>query len=135
VEHVATLELIPDLRAPRAARTFAAETLAAWDVSPPDVEAVQLVVSELVTNALRHAPDSPAVTLQLARMDDCIRVLVSDEGPGDPEQNEPDPGSGVVSGRGLWLVDAFTERWGTARDERGGKTVWGELRTGSISKG
>jgi len=134
VEQHATVELVPGMHAPRRARAFTGETLAGWDVRPPDVEAVQLVVSELVTNALRHAPDSPAVTLQLVLMGDCIRVLVSDCGAGEPERNQLDPGSGAVSGRGLWIVDAITERWGTARDERGGKTVWGELRTGSMSK-
>lgn len=133
MEQHATLELVPELRAPRAARTFAAETLAGWDLPTDCVEAAQLVVSELVTNAVRHAPGSPAVTLQLTLTDDCIRVLVSDQGPGDPERIRSDPGSDV-RGRGIWIVDAFTERWGTEPDDGGGKTVWGELRVGPATE-
>jgi anti-sigma regulatory factor (Ser/Thr protein kinase) len=130
VEQHAALELVPELRAPRAARAFAAETIAGWDLPADNVEPVQLVVSELVTNALRHAPQSRTVTLELVLMDDCIRVLVSDGGAGEPERNQPEPESDV-RGRGIWIVDAFTERWGTQRDDRGGKTVWGELRVGA----
>ena len=40
------------LRAPHAARAFVAETLKAWDIQAEEVDAAQLVVSELVTNAV-----------------------------------------------------------------------------------
>jgi len=133
VEQHATLKLVPELRAARAARAFTAQTLARWNLPAERVEVAQLVVSELVTNALRHAPHSPTVTLQLVLTDDCMRVLVSDAGPGEPEQSEPEPDSDV-SGRGIWIVDAFTDRWGTERDGRGGKTVWGELRVGAATR-
>jgi len=124
----ATLEIVPGLRAPRTARTFTGETLARWDVQPPDVEAAQLVVSELVTNALLHAPESRAITLQLLAGDNSVEVRVSDEGLTAPERQDPsDPGSGIDSGRGVWIVDAFTAHWGTERDEHGGKTVWCEV--------
>ena len=134
MEHVATLELVPELRAPHAARAFAGATLAEWNLAAEAVEAAQLVISELVTNALRHASDSPDVTLQLVLTDDCIRVLVSDGGPGEPKQARPDAGSSDVSGRGLWIVDAFTNHWGTEPNARGGKTVWCEIPTEPVSK-
>ena len=133
MEQHATLELAPELRAPRAARAFAAETLAGWDLPTDCVESAQLVVSELVTNALRHAPESPTVTLQLVLTGDCVRVLVSDHGSGEPERIQSEPGSDV-RGRGIWIVDAFTERWGTEPDDGGGKTVWGELRVGAMTE-
>jgi anti-sigma regulatory factor (Ser/Thr protein kinase) len=130
VEHDATLELVPDLRAPHAARSFANEILTAWDVQAQDVEALQLVISELVTNALRHAPESPAITLQLLARDGSVQVRVSDRGGGTPERRSPsDPATGIESGRGVWIVDAFTDHWGTEADGHGGKTVWCEVRT------
>ena len=131
----ATLDLVPGLGAPHTARAFTGETLAAWDVRPPDVEAVQLVVSELVTNALIHAPESQAITLQLLADDACVQVRVSDEGLNSPERrNAPDPGSGIENGRGIWIVDAFTDHWGTESGEHGGKTVWCEVPTERMSK-
>ena len=124
----ATLELAPALRAPRAARAFVAETLVAWDVQAEDVEAVQLVVSELVTNAVLHAAESPTITLELILTEDAVRVLVSDCGPGDPERQAHPHAWTAETGRGVWLVEAFSEQWGTKARGRDGKTVWCELR-------
>lgn len=123
----ATLELIPALLAPRAARAFVAETLTAWNVNAGEVEAAQLVVSELVTNAVLHAADSPTISLDLRLTDGAVRILVSDGGLGGPEPRlHPDPRTGET-GRGIWLVDAFAERWGTETHGRNGKTVWCDL--------
>jgi serine/threonine-protein kinase RsbW len=134
VEHNAIIELVPALRAPRAARAFVAETLDAWDVQAEQVEAVQLVASELVTNAVVHAPETPVVTLELLMADGSVRVLVSDRGQGEPERlSRPDPES-AESGRGVWIIDAFADRWGSEPNERGGKTVWCELRAGSATR-
>ena len=131
VDQQATLQLVPALRAPRAARTFVAETLTAWDVQADGVEAVKLVVSELVTNAVLHAPDSPTISVGLRLTDDVVRVLVTDGGLHEPErQAPPDPWT-AETGRGVWLVDAFTEQWATETHGRNGKTVWCELRAGA----
>ena len=123
----ATLQLVPALRAPRAARAFVAETLTAWNVQADEVEAAQLVVSELVTNAVLHAAESPTISLDLHLTDGAVRVLVSDGSLGEPDRRlHPDPRTGET-GRGIWLVDAFAERWGTETHGRDGKTVWCEL--------
>ena len=123
----ATLELVHGLRAPRAARAFVAETLTAWNVQADEVEAAQLVVSELVTNAVLHAADSPTIILDLRLTDGAVRVMVSDGGLGEPDRRpHPDPRTSET-GRGVWLVDAFAERWGTEMHGREGKTVWCEL--------
>ena len=123
----ATLELVPALRAPRAARAFVAETLTAWDIRADKVEAAQLVVSELVTNAVLHAAGSATITVDLRLIDGAVRVLVSDAGDGEPEHRpHPDPRTGQT-GRGVWLIDAFAARWGTETHGRDGKTVWCEL--------
>lgn len=124
----ATLQLVPALRAPRVARAFVADTLTAWAVQADGVEAAKLVVSELVTNAVLHAPESPTISVDLRLTDGLVRVLVTDGGLGEPQRRDlPDPGT-AETGRGAWLVDAFTERWGTETHGRDGKTVWCELR-------
>jgi len=115
------------LRAPRAARAFVAETLTAWNVQADEVEAAQLVVSELVTNAVLHAAESPTISLDLHLTDGAVRLLVSDGSLGEPDRRlRPDPQTGET-GRGVWLVDAFAECWGTETRGGDGKTVWCEL--------
>jgi anti-sigma regulatory factor (Ser/Thr protein kinase) len=115
------------LRAPRAARAFVAETLTAWNVRADEVEAAQLVVSELVTNAVLHAAETATISLDLHLTDGAVRVLVSDGSLGEPDRRlRPDPRRGET-GRGVWLVDAFAECWGTETHGRDGKTVWCEL--------
>jgi anti-sigma regulatory factor (Ser/Thr protein kinase) len=134
VNQHATLELSPALRAPRAARAFVAETLTTWNVQADKVEAAQLVVSELVTNVVLHAADSPTISLDLQLIDGAVRVLVSDTGPGEPERSVHSESWHAETGRGVWLVDAFAERWGTETHGRDGKTVWCELSIESPTK-
>jgi anti-sigma regulatory factor (Ser/Thr protein kinase) len=122
------------LRAPRAARAFVAETLVAWDLRADDVEAVQLVVSELVTNAVLHAAESPAITLELMLTDDAVRVLVSDCSLGEVERRTQSHPMTAETGRGVWLVDAFSDQWGTETRGGNGKTVWCELRVEAPAK-
>ena len=125
----ATLQLVPALRAPRAARAFVAETLTAWNVQADKVEAAQLVVSELVTNAVLHAAESHTISVDLRLTDGVVRVLVSDGGLGGSGRRAHADPSTAETGRGVWLVDAFAERWGTETHGRDGKTVWCELST------
>ena len=97
----------------------------ALDGVPPDVvETVALLVSELATNSIRHA--SAGFTLGIERRPDRIRISVADAGPGNPELRTPDPGE--TSGRGLQIVEALSDDWGStpAPDGRG-KTVWFEI--------
>jgi anti-sigma regulatory factor (Ser/Thr protein kinase) len=121
------------VRAPRAARAFVAETLAAWGIPAERIEAVQFVVSELVTNAVLHAPDGQKIGVQLLCDDDGVRVLVSDASANEPRRREPDP-SLPEDGRGVQLVDAFADRWGMERRGRDGKTVWCELRAEAATR-
>jgi anti-sigma regulatory factor (Ser/Thr protein kinase) len=134
VDERATLHLIPALRAPRAARAFVAETLTAWNVQAYEVDAARLVVSELVTNAVLHARESPTISVGLRLTDGAVRVLVTDGGLDEPERRaQPDPWT-AETGRGVWLVDAFADRWGTETHGRDGKTVWCELRADTTTR-
>jgi anti-sigma regulatory factor (Ser/Thr protein kinase) len=128
VDQHARLELHAARHAPRLARTFAADSLEAWAIRTEDVEAVQLVVSELVTNALLHAPESPTITLDLFMSGSAIRVMVSDQSPRQPVRRHHATPWSAENGRGVALIDTLADRWGTEPYPPGGKTVWCELR-------
>ncbi|WP_371669331.1 ATP-binding protein [Streptomyces sp. NBC_00289] len=84
-----------------------------------------LLVSELVTNALRHATGPIGVRLvRPAAPGDVLRVEVSDPFPDLPRERAARPED--ESGRGLQLVAHTSRRWGT-RPGGAGKTVWFEL--------
>ena len=104
---------------------MAREALAPW---PRDtVETVELIASELATNAVRHAHTSFAMTIEANGE---IRVEVSDSGGGRPTALSPEPRD--LTGRGLRIVEALSDAWGvTLRPE--GKTVWCTLRPANPS--
>jgi anti-sigma regulatory factor (Ser/Thr protein kinase) len=86
-----------------------------------------LVLSELLSNALRHATPLPGSGLRVAwRLDaGSVRVQVSDGGAQTlPELGEPNPST--TGGRGLRIVDRLSQCWGT-RSEDEGTTVWAEV--------
>jgi anti-sigma regulatory factor (Ser/Thr protein kinase) len=86
-------------------------------------EVAQLLVSELVTNAVRHS-DSDVILLDIGFHDD-LRVAVTDASPQVPQ---PGPStSNDRDGRGLLLVDSLAKRWGVDRTSGNGKRVWFEL--------
>jgi integral membrane sensor domain MASE1/anti-sigma regulatory factor (Ser/Thr protein kinase) len=87
---------------------------------------VRLLVSELVTNSVRHAQAAADedVELRVAVFADRLRVEVSDRGMGFQRRvRVPERGSG--SGWGLYLVDQLADRWGVSRDEA--THVWFEI--------
>ncbi|HZI92578.1 MAG TPA: ATP-binding protein [Thermoleophilaceae bacterium] len=98
-----------DVRAPHIARVALRDLLASrgW---PPAGDA-ELIVSELVANAVMHGVGQIALTLWLA--EGRIRGEVADAGLGPPPR-PPGPGEGSIGGRGLAIVDSLSDRWGTA---------------------
>jgi anti-sigma regulatory factor (Ser/Thr protein kinase) len=125
VEHRATFELIPG--APSQARAVVTDELGR-SVHPRVLEDATLLVSELITNAVRHAPrgGSPEVELRLKIHDDRIRVIVSDPGAGFVATPRL-PTAAEGSGWGLYLVDRIADRWGIITKDR--NEVWFELDT------
>ncbi|TYK49607.1 ATP-binding SpoIIE family protein phosphatase [Actinomadura decatromicini] len=102
-------------------RAQAGAKLAEWGLEPL-IETVQLLVSELVTNALVHGAGS--IGLRLIR-GMTLLCEVYDDGADLPRLRHADATD--ESGRGLQLVSFLSERWGTHRAERG-KVVWFEHR-------
>jgi anti-sigma regulatory factor (Ser/Thr protein kinase) len=110
-----------DVTSPRRARHFLRERLHEWGLLE-FADSAELMVSELVTNAIVHAHSA---SMLVARADGgTLRVEVEDWGRGVCTMRNPD--TEAASGRGLRFVDALAHRWGTASTPRG-KTVWFEL--------
>lgn len=82
----------------------------------------ELLVSELVTNAILHAHTVIEVTVRQAG--DIVRVGVADSSPRTLRKRQHSVDSGT--GRGLWLVDRLATRWGV-EPTPAGKVVWFEL--------
>ncbi len=96
------------------------------DLDPQRREDLRLLVTELVTNAVRHAdvPTGAAVELEVSVSSDRIRVEVRDAGDGF-EQQPRSAGHDVASGWGLHLVERLSDAWGVGRGA--GTTVWFEM--------
>ncbi|MGV9272637.1 SpoIIE family protein phosphatase [Streptomyces griseosporeus] len=112
--------LEPEDAAPGKARKLARRALARWGLEDLS-DSVELLVSEVVTNAVRYA--SRPVTLRLLRTD-VLRCEVGDDVPQLPRLRQAratDEG-----GRGLYLVNRLARRWGATRLSTG-KVVWFEL--------
>ena len=101
-----------------AARRFATDTLSSSPAST--VEAVELMVSELATNCIRHERTSFHITILGSAQE--IRVEVADSGSGTPTMRSPGPDE--PSGRGLQIVDMLSDSWGVEPEDPSGKTVW-----------
>lgn len=111
-----------ELASPGRARRFVASALSAWGLAASTDVAV-LVTSELATNALNHAESEFYVTVSL--VPGAIRITVSDPSTAEPEHRR-DQALTEISGRGLVIVDALAERWGTDATPTG-KVVWAEI--------
>lgn len=106
---------------PRKARHYVLGVLKDWKLTDCNDDAA-LVVSELTTNAVRHA-GSP-FTVQVTRRGSRLRISVSDKSSRVPVSREMGPGS--LSGRGLVLVREVSVDWGYSLTPTG-KDVWSEL--------
>ncbi|MET8766750.1 SpoIIE family protein phosphatase [Streptomyces sp. NPDC004658] len=119
-DRMASWELPSDPAAVARARALTRAQLAAWGMSELDFN-TGLVVSELVTNAVRYGGQGP-VGLRLLR-DDSLICEVSDSSNTSPRIRRA--ATTEEGGRGLFLVAQYTKSWG-ARYMPQGKTVWAE---------
>ena len=105
--------------AARLARGYA-RAQCAGHTPPRLVEDVELVVSELVTNAMRHGRGE--ITMHLEVTPDRVVVGVQDQGAGRPSPRDADATD--ANGRGLALVAILATEWGVRPEPGGGKVVW-----------
>ncbi|MFE0039977.1 ATP-binding protein, partial [Streptomyces sp. NPDC059018] len=122
-------------RSPRSAgraRAFLAEQSREWKLPDEVAETAVLLLSELVTNACRHARVPPGREVRarcVLGSDGVLRVEVSDASEVLPCPRTAGPGD--EAGRGLALVAALADAWGAHPRECGvGKTVWFEIGDG-----
>ncbi|CAJ64976.1 Putative regulator [Frankia alni ACN14a] len=129
--------------AARAARSRARETIESWHIDPETTDNAVLLVSELITNAVRASTTVAAsldpsevprqeramasVSLRISRMGSRLLLEVWDRDVRPPALQDQTPTA--ESGRGLFLVDALSAQWSWYRPVTGGKVVWVELRT------
>ncbi|MEU6597604.1 ATP-binding SpoIIE family protein phosphatase [Streptomyces flaveolus] len=119
-DNVASWDLADDLAAVSQARKHVWAKLTAWgleDAAPT----TELIVSELVTNAIRHG--GPPVQLRLIRQGVGLTCEVSDGSSTSPYLRQANTFD--ESGRGLFIVSQLAQRWGTRHGSRG-KTIWAE---------
>ncbi len=108
------------------ARRFSVAALREWGLSSL-ADTVTLLVTELVSNGVRHARTGLRLALSFDHR--CLRIAVADA---DPRPPIPRTRHGLsVGGWGLALVDSLSTHWGTDIDD-GGKTVWFEIDTTEI---
>lgn len=127
--------LAPLPTAPACARAFVSITLSSWGLDDL-AESADLIVSELVTNAVRashpYYRDTRIEVIRVCLFGDGTRVVIEvwDEAAGVPVIR--DAGEFEEGGRGLTLVDAIADKWGwVPAARRTGKCVWAELSTTS----
>lgn len=144
VPTVVCLELATTPTAPSVARLHTRRVLSAWGVAAADVDNVELVVSELVTNAARHAspPHNRPTYIELAGVERLsltlrfvpagIVVEVFDRDPHAPRLIRPTPLD--EHGRGLSIVARLSARCGSIpvydHGHVSGKIVWSLVRRG-----
>lgn len=125
---VATRTIGPDAGSVRAARDFTVVILRRWGMAECGHDIV-IVVSELLTNALRHALPGPGdvwprwpIHLGLLQQGPSVLCAVADPGRGVPVPQAP--GCLAETGRGLQMICALSDLWGYTEPGDAGKIVW-----------
>src|SRR5438270_2896261 len=118
---VSELVLGPEPDAVPRARQFVVDALSGAPKGQRDD--AELVVAELVTNAILHG--SPPVTLRVQMGDDGVRIDVEDSGRQRPMAVRG--GVDAMTGRGLNLVSCLSTEWGVTAADGEGKVVWAKV--------
>ena len=94
--------------------------------TPPITEDAELIVSELVTNAIEAtADDMSMISLRLFADNEHLLIMVWDGSPQMPAARHALPDE--IDGRGLMIVEALSNACGAARSVEGGKIVWARM--------
>ncbi|WKX74311.1 ATP-binding protein [Streptomyces sp. XD-27] len=123
------------------ARRHTVDVLQRWRLTSDTIETVRLLVSELTTNAIRHArpgattaipshtpSGTGTISFRLHLTSSSVFVFVTDGAPRPPMRRKAN--SSATGGRGLLLTEIMASRWGYYPSQtRGGKVVWAEVPT------
>jgi anti-sigma regulatory factor (Ser/Thr protein kinase) len=127
VNRTSYLELAPLPTAIPCARLHAVHVLHEWGLRALTDDAA-LIVSELMTNAADAStvlPERPPIALRLLASEKSLIIEAWDHSPHDLEPRAAD--ADAECGRGLTVVAALSDRWGSKRTGHGRKVVWAEL--------
>ncbi len=129
---ISYLKLVTLPSAPFWARRHTKAALHAWQLDPDTVQTAELLVSELITNAIQAGNSDPRsnagvdhverVALTLRLLPGRVVIEVFDNDPNPPILT--DAADDAESGRGLMLVQALSKEWGHQYPPAGGKTVY-----------
>jgi anti-sigma regulatory factor (Ser/Thr protein kinase) len=130
--YVTGCPLSPSPAAAGRARSFTRHTLASWGLGELADDA-EIVVTELLANAIRHAwpgaervsPEAAALALWLLGDTDGLMCVVTDPSDTVPALRQPGPSG--EDGRGLHIVHALSDHWGWSALSQQGKAVWAIL--------
>lgn len=117
--HHAHMDLQPGPRAVSTGRRFLTTTLSTWQLPSDLIDTARLLTSELLTNALVHAPGPLTVSVIRSATELTVEVTDTSSDPPCPRQ----AAATDESGRGLALITALAHKWGT-HPHPPGKTVW-----------
>lgn len=119
-----TLTLLAEKPSARIARQYVRQT---WpDLDDDTTTDVELIVSELVTNAVRHG--APEINLRLRRDPFAVDIAVLDHGEQMPPSSVTQADVTAEHGRGLFLIDNLASKWGVSPlDGEPGKAVWASV--------
>lgn len=123
-------EFAPDLLSAHQARAFVSHQLRLHHLDYLAADA-ELVVSELVTNAVLHARTHLVVSI--SQSPQRVRLAVHDNSPSFPVPRDAEPTD--AGGRGMSLVEAYSTEWGTTRNAQGHKSVWATFAPRGESSG
>jgi anti-sigma regulatory factor (Ser/Thr protein kinase) len=122
-----------DARSVRETRDFTVATLNQWGVEDR-LDDIVIVVSELLTNAIRHARPTAAdrrlrwpIRLDLLQSGPCVLCMVAD--PSDKEPVPQETACLAEAGRGLQIIAALSDQWGFTKPGELGKVVWAMFST------
>jgi hypothetical protein len=129
---IATRTLVTGAGSVRFARDFTLATLRRWGAAERSDD-IAIVMSELLTNALRHALPAPGeigprwpIRLGLLQPGRCVLCAVADPSKAAPAPRTP--GSLAETGRGLNIICALSDQWGCTTPNDAGKVVWALFR-------
>jgi anti-sigma regulatory factor (Ser/Thr protein kinase) len=123
-----TLRFAADLRSALEARRFVEDELRPAGAGDDTLLHAQLLATELVTNAARHA-QSP-VELTITRGNGRVRIEARDDSAGTPTPPSVDT---PTRHRGLHLIEDLSEGWGVEAQDDSGKVVWCELASRGLA--
>lgn len=124
-----TVRLAGELRSASEARRLVEDELGPAGAGDDTMLHTQLVVTELVTNAARHAqtPVDLTVSVAVGR----VRIEARDGSAATPTSPDVDT---PTRHRGVHLIEDLSERWGVEAQDAGGKVVWCELTSKGLAR-